>query len=61
MFGHYVCTSMGTVRAFHKAGPTIEKTLDHAVLGSIRGTNIFEFVEFGVRKVVVHIENECEN
>ena len=36
---------MGTCRAFHKAGPDIEKALD-TVFVSIRGTtNLLEFVE----------------
>ena len=43
---HYVSAlRTGTGRAFHKAGPDIEKALDQ-VLVFIRGTtNLFEFVE----------------
>ena len=41
----YSTLRIGTGRAFHKAGPDIEKALD-PVLVFIRGTtNLFEFVE----------------
>ena len=37
---------MGIGRAFHKAGPDIEKTIDPVFKLFIRGrTNLFEFVE----------------
>ena len=68
---------IGTGRAFHKAGPDIEKALD-PVLVFIRGTtNLFELVEhfgrtsksvryacwfsFRVRKVIAHILKRMRN